>query len=103
MRRIEPDAVVRFLAVAVPSLAMATVAVAVLVNVLNVPNPSAIYLVAVVATAVVSGTWGATAASVAAFLLYNLLFVEPRYTFTVANLAELTNLFLLLFVGFVVG
>ena len=103
MRGIERDAVVRFLAVAVPSLALATVAVAVLEDVLDVPNPSAIYLVAVVATAVVSGTWGAAAASVAAFLLYNFLFVEPRYTLTVANLAELTNLFLLLFVGFVVG
>ena len=103
MRGIERDAAVRFLAVAVPSLALATVAVAVLEDVLDVPNPSAIYLVAVVATAVVSGTWGAAAASVAAFLLYNFLFVEPRYTFTVANLAELTNLFLLLFVGFVVG
>ena len=103
MRGIERGAVVRFLAVAVPSLALATVAVAVLEDVLDVPNPSAIYLVAVVATAVVSGTWGAAAASVAAFLLYNFLFVEPRYTFTVANLAELTNLFLLLFVGFVVG
>jgi two-component system sensor histidine kinase KdpD len=103
MRGIQPDAVARFLAVAVPSLALATVAVAVLVDVLDVPNPSAIYLVAVVATAVVSGTWGAAAASVAAFLLYNFLFVEPRHTFTVANLAELTNLFLLLFVGFVVG
>ena len=44
------------------------------------PNPSAIYLVAVVATAVASGPWGAAAASVAAFLLYNFLFVEPRYT-----------------------
>jgi two-component system sensor histidine kinase KdpD len=56
-----------------------------------------------VATAVVSGTRGAAVASVAAFLLYNFLFVEPRYTFTVANLGELLNLFLLLVVGFVVG
>ena len=36
-------------------------------------------------------------------MLYNFLFVEPRYTLTVANLGELVNLFLLLFVGFVVG
>jgi two-component system, OmpR family, sensor histidine kinase KdpD len=103
MQRINRDAVVRFLAVAVPSLALATAAVAILEDFLEVPNPSAIYLVAVVATAVVSGIWGAAAASVAAFLLYNFLFVEPRYTLTVANLGELVNLFLLLFVGFVVG
>ena len=58
---------------------------------------------AVVATAVASGTWGAVVASVAAFLLYNFLFVEPRYTFTVAEPGELVNLVLLLFVGIVVG
>ena len=103
MQGFKRDAVVRFLAVAVLSLALATVAVAVLVDLLEVPNPSAIYLVAVVATAVASGPWGAAAASVAAFVLYNFLFVEPRYTLTVANLGELVNLFLLLFVGFVVG
>jgi two-component system sensor histidine kinase KdpD len=56
-----------------------------------------------VATAVVSGTSGAVVTAVASFLLYNLLFVEPRYTFTVANPGELVNLLLLLFVGIVVG
>jgi two-component system sensor histidine kinase KdpD len=103
VREINRAAVLRFLAVAGPTLIGATLAVAVLQDVLDVPNPSAIYLLAVVATAVVSGPWGAAAASLAAFLLYNFLFVEPRYTFTVANLGELINLLLLLFVGFVVG
>ena len=54
--RIERAAFLRFLAVAVPSLAGATLAVAVLQDRLGVPNPSALYLLAVVATAVVSGT-----------------------------------------------
>ena len=103
MRTIDRGEVFRFLAAAVPSLVGATLAIALFQDGLDVPNPSAIYLLAVVATAVVSGTWGAAAASAAAFLLYNFLFVEPRYTFTVANLGELINLFLLLFVGFVVG
>ncbi|HEY6058480.1 MAG TPA: DUF4118 domain-containing protein [Candidatus Limnocylindrales bacterium] len=103
MREIDRAEVIRFLAVVVPSLVGATLAIAFFQDGLDVPNPSAIYLLAVVATAVVSGTWGAAAASVAAFLLYNFLFVEPRYTFTVANLGELLNLFLLLVVGFVVG
>ena len=40
---------------------------------------------------------------VAAFLLYNYLFVEPRYTLAISEPAELINLFLLLFVGIVVG
>ena len=86
-----------------PSLGLATAAVALLQDGLGVPNPSSIYLVAVVATAIVSGTWGAVIASVASFLLYNFLFVDPRYTLTVARPGELVNLLLLLFVGIVVG
>lgn len=101
--RFERDALLRFLAVAVPALTGATVAIAVLQDVLAVENPSALYLLAVVATAVVSGTRAAAIASLLSFLLYNFFFVDPRYTLTVANLSELLNLFLLLFTGFVVG
>ena len=86
-----------------PGLLGATLAIGVLQDRLGVPNPSALYLLAVVAVAVVSGTRAAAVASLAAFLLFNFFFVEPRYTFTVANLGELINLFLLLFTGFVVG
>jgi two-component system sensor histidine kinase KdpD len=103
MRDIDRGDISRFMAVAVPSLLLATLAVAVLQNGFNVPNPSSLYLVAVVATAIVSGTWGAVLASVGAFLLYNFLFVEPLYTLTVAQPGELVNLVLLLFVGIVVG
>ena len=53
--RIEPSRVPAIPAVAVPSLAGATLAVAVLQDRLGVPNPSALYLLAVVATAVVCG------------------------------------------------
>jgi two-component system sensor histidine kinase KdpD len=103
MRHVDSHHLARLLAVAIPSLGGATIAIAVLQDVLGVPNPSALYLVAVVATAFVSGTWGAVLAAVASFLLYNFLFVEPRYTLSVANPGELLNLFLLLFAGFVVG
>jgi two-component system, OmpR family, sensor histidine kinase KdpD len=92
-----------FAVVATASLGAATLAVAVLQDGLGVPNPSSLYLVAVVVTAIASGTWGAVAASVAAFLLYNFLFVAPRYTLTVVQPGELVNLMLLLFVGIVVG
>lgn len=94
---------VRLGTVAALSLSTATVAVAVLQDGLGVPNPSALYLVAVVSTAIVSGTWGAVLAAAASFLLYNFLFVDPRYTLTVAQPRELVNLLLLLFVGIVVG
>jgi two-component system sensor histidine kinase KdpD len=93
----------RFLAVAVPSLAAATVIVWYLQDVLGVPNPSAVYLVAVVATAIVSGTLGAVATAVASFVLYNYLFTEPRFTLSMHEPGVWLSVVLLLFVGIVVG
>jgi two-component system sensor histidine kinase KdpD len=103
MRSVDRRDAVRFLVVASISLGAATAAIAVLQDVFGVPNPSALYLVAVVAAAISSGTWGAVLTSIASFALYNFLFVEPRYTLTVAQPGELVNLVLLLFVGIVVG
>lgn len=91
------------LAVAVPSLAGATVIVWYLQDVLGVPNPSAVYLVAVVATAIVSGTLGAVATAVASFGLYNFLFTEPRFTLSMHEPGVWLSVVLLLFVGIVVG
>jgi K+-sensing histidine kinase KdpD len=54
----------RLLAVAVPSLAGATLAIALLQGA-GVPNASAVFLAALVAIAVVAGTWGAIVAAVA--------------------------------------
>src|SRR4051795_5374377 len=96
-------AVVRFFAVAVSTLAVATIAVGILQDVLGVPNPSAVYLVAVVATAIVSGTAGAIATAVASFVLYNFLFTEPRYTLSMHEPGVWLSVVLLLFVGVVVG
>ena len=85
------------------ALAAATVLVAVLKGPLSVGNPSAAYLLAVVALAVAFGTRAAAAGSVAAFLLYDFLFVEPLYTLTVSTVEEWLNLILLLVVGVVCG
>ena len=103
MRDIDRRAVGRFLAVAAGSLALASVAIAVLVYGFGVPNPSSVYLVAVVLVAIVSGTWGAILTAFAAFLLDNFLFVDPKYTLFVTHPEELVNLVVLLFVGVVVG
>jgi two-component system sensor histidine kinase KdpD len=92
-----------FLTVAVPSLAGATLLVWLLQDALGVPNPSAVYLVAVVATAIVSGTAGAIATAVAAFVLYNFFFTEPRYTLSMHEPGVWLSVVLLLFVGVVVG
>ena len=94
---------IRFLAVAVSTLAAATIVVWFLQDVLGVPNPSAVYLVAVVATAIVSGTAGAIATAIASFFLYNFLFTEPRYTLAMHEPGVWLSVVLLLFVGVVVG
>jgi two-component system, OmpR family, sensor histidine kinase KdpD len=103
MRRIDGRELVLPLAVGVASLAAASLAVALLQAYVGVLNASAVYLAAVVATAIVGGTFGAVIAAVASFLLYDFLFVLPLYTFTVEDPAEWMNLVLLLFVGLVVG
>ena len=85
------------------SLVLATAVVAYLHDGLGVPNPSAVYLVAVVATALVAGTLGAVVTSVAAFLIYNYLFTEPRHSFAINDTGVWLSVLLLLFVGIVVG
>ena len=49
------------------------------------------------------GRSGAIVAAVGSFLLYNFLFTEPLYTFTIADPGVLLGVVLLLFVGIVVG
>jgi two-component system sensor histidine kinase KdpD len=84
-------------------LVATTLLIALLESRLGVPNASAVYLIAVVAVAVIFGTVPAMLAAVLAFLLYDFLFTEPLSTFTVANPGEWLNLLLLLLVGIVVG
>jgi len=103
MRSIDVRALARVIGVALPSLAVGTLAIAIFQEDFHVPNASVIYLAAVVATAFVAGTWGAVVAAVASFLLYDFLFVRPLYTFTVADPGEWLNLVILLFTGVVVG
>lgn len=103
MSAIQTRVLLRLLGVAVPMLALATIAVAFLQDELGVPNPSALYLVAVVVAAVVSGTWGAVATALASFLLYDYLFTDPRYTLSMSEPGVLLSAALLLFVGVVVG
>ena len=103
MERIGTRSILRLLAVALPALLGASVVVAILQDVLGVPNPSAVYIVAVVAAAIVSGTYGAVATAVASFVLYNFLFTEPRYTLSMHEPGVWLSVVLLLFVGIVVG
>jgi two-component system sensor histidine kinase KdpD len=103
MRRIDPRQLARPLAVAVVSLGVATLMVWLLETYVGVPTASAVYLAAVVAIAIVGGTAGAIAAAIASFLLYNFLFTEPYFTFTIRDPGDVLSVILLLFVGIVVG
>jgi len=89
--------------VAAPALLVATLGVAALEQWAGVPNASAAYFVAVVATGVAAGTAGAVIAALGAFLLYDFLFIDPVHTLRVADPGEWLNLVLFLFVGVVVG
>jgi two-component system sensor histidine kinase KdpD len=68
-----------------------------------VPDAAPVYLLAVLAVGMRFGTAPAVVTSVAAFLLYDFLFVQPLYTFTIASPDEWLNLLLLLAVAVVIG
>jgi two-component system sensor histidine kinase KdpD len=95
--------VLRLAAAAGLSLAVASLAVGLLEEVVGVPNASAAYLVAVVLVALLVGTDGAIVTAVGAAALYNFLFTAPLYTFTIHDSGVLLSVVLLLFVGVVVG
>src|SRR5450759_1475875 len=83
------------------ALAGTTLAVAAIRAV--VPDVAPVYLLAVLAVGMLYGTAPAVVTSVAAFLLYDFLFVPPVYTFTIASPDEWLNLLLLLAVAVVIG
>ena len=95
--------VARGVAIAVGALAACTLAAYALEIGLDLPDASAIYLLGVAAVAITYGAAAAVATAIGAFLIYNFLFVEPRYTFTVASPPELLNLILLLAVGVLIA
>jgi two-component system sensor histidine kinase KdpD len=72
-----------------------------LTEVTVIPNLSVIFLLAVLLTAVTFGFWPAIYASVLSFLTFNFFFIEPRYTFTIAEPYELLALLTFLIVAVV--
>jgi two-component system sensor histidine kinase KdpD len=64
-----------------------------------IPNLSLVFLLAVLLTGVSFGIWPAIYASVLSFLAYNFFFIEPIYTFTVAEPYELLALVIFLVVA----
>jgi len=88
--------------------AYATLAVAValaigklLTRLTPLPNLSVIFLLAVLLTAVRFGIWPAIYASLLSFLTFNFFFIEPVYSFTIAEPYELLALVTFLIVAVV--
>ena len=91
------------LALTIAALIAVSGLVAVLEGPIGVPNASSAYLLAVLVSAMSFGTTAGIVAAFGGFLLYDFLFVEPLYTFTVGDPGEWLNLILLLVGGIVVG
>ena len=89
--------------VAVVTIALGTLIIAVLEQAAEIPDASAVYLVAVVVVGSIGGTVPAVITAVASFLVYDLLFTEPRFSLAVTDTSELLNLVLVLIVALAIG
>ncbi len=88
------------------ALGSVTIAVGVgflLERVTRLPNLSMIFLLAVLLCAIRAGLWAAIGAAALSFLAYNFFFIEPRFSFTVAEPYELLSLLMFLAVAIVTG
>ena len=89
---------------ALGSLGITTLIVAVLEgDLVGIDDASPVYLVAVVAVGAVAGTAPAVATAIAAFLTYDFLFTNPRFSLAVADPREVLDLVLFLFVALAIG
>lgn len=93
-----------FTGVIAATLVVASIIIAVLESSLvGITDASLVYIVPVVVVATRLGTRPGVATAVAAFLVYDYFFTQPRYSFVVADPREWLELILFLFVALVVG
>jgi two-component system sensor histidine kinase KdpD len=93
----------RVAALSVAAIAVGTLVIGLLEQAADIPDASAVYLVAVVIVGSVAGTAAAVGTAFAAFLVYDLLFTAPRFSLAVSDTSELLNLVLVLIVALAVG
>ena len=94
---------VRIGALALTAIAVATLIVLLIEQGTEIPDASAVYLVAVVIVGTVGGTVAAVGTALAAFIIYDLLFTEPRFSLVISDTTELLNLGLVLIVALAIG
>jgi two-component system sensor histidine kinase KdpD len=91
-------------AAVIAALALATIGVAIAeAPSIGIQDAAALYIIAVVGIATTFGTAAAIVTGIAAVLLYDVLFIEPRLTLRVDDPREWLDLVLLLVVAVVVG
>jgi two-component system sensor histidine kinase KdpD len=98
-----PGPLAASLAIATGAVAAAVLAGVTLDQVTQLPNLSMVFLLAVLLCGMRFGMTSAIAASVLSFFAYNFFFIDPRYTFTIAEPHELLALSIFLAVAFVTG
>jgi len=90
-------------AVALLSVSVVSTVIAIVERRVFIANISLLYLIAVLFTASLFGSGPAVVAAVAAFLAFDFLFVEPRYSITVADPAEWLALLMFLATAIITG
>ncbi|HEY7063792.1 MAG TPA: ATP-binding protein [Chloroflexota bacterium] len=90
-------------AAALGAVGLVSVLIGLVLGRLPIANISMLYLIAVLAVAVLFGSLPAVVASVAAFLAFDFFFVEPLHTFTVSDPEEWVSLLLFLLTAIVTG
>ncbi len=88
---------------ALGAVALVSVFIGFVLGQVNLANASMLYLLAVMATAVVFGRGPAVFASVSAFLVFDWFFVEPLHQFTVSDPEEWVSLLFFLLTATVTG
>ena len=89
------------IAAATVAVAIATLAGRLFSALAPLPNISMVFLMAVLFAAVSFGMWLAIYASVLSFLAYNFFFIEPLYTFQIAEPTSFLALIVFLIVAIV--
>ncbi|MBI4920951.1 MAG: DUF4118 domain-containing protein [Devosia nanyangense] len=94
-----------FVAIVVPLLAVGAITAAgyAVSDLIALKNISMLYLAAVVVSALAGGRVSALLAASLSFLAYNFFFIEPRWTFTIAQPDEVVALFMFVGVALVTG
>lgn len=90
-------------AIGIAALATATAGVFILEERAGVRDASIVFLLAVSLVAYLRGSWAAVTTALGAFLIYDFLFLPPRFTFVVSDPQHILTLALLLVVGVSIG